>query len=253
MSVFLSHAAGDITFANRLRGDLRKEGVEVLSAEDVVRPGESWIAKIISTIEAADTILAVVSGHLVQSQSSSAEIAIAISEVKNRPTKRIIPVLADKSSELPFFLKDIQYVDLSSEESYRRNLALLIRSLREPPQEDGGGEQLEEKKLDYLHVDRAALDAEVNRYEVRRAEMIQYIITLFRTASISIILAILMSMMAASLFRDAQINSWFLIGVLAGVLASFLAPEVLKKLDDIVAALFKSGEEEKEEKQKNER
>ena len=106
MKVFLSHNHQDKEKVRELANRLKVADIAVWLDEESIHPGDSWADKIQEAIESTDAILIAISRHTSRSQWQSSEIAHAIAARRYRNMK-VIPVLIEQGSELPFFIKDI--------------------------------------------------------------------------------------------------------------------------------------------------
>lgn len=123
--VFLSYDHRDKEVMKQLRADLKKAGVSVWS-DDRLRPGSpNWRKAVASQIEAAKSIVVILSPDAKNSQWVGNELAYA--SVYERP---IYPVLArgNERTAVPIDLITFQRVDISS--GYSQGLSKLIEALQ---------------------------------------------------------------------------------------------------------------------------
>lgn len=128
--VFLSYSFSDKAHVERLRFDLAQHGFAVVAPEDVVEPGESITREIGEAISSADAVAVFLSRASNQSPWVSKEISLALAQQAEGTLKRIVPVLLEPNVEIPPFLRDIKYIDLSSTRDYARNLNTFIQALK---------------------------------------------------------------------------------------------------------------------------
>ncbi len=131
MKVFLSHTSRDREFAEQLTSDLRAAECDVFSYFDAISPGESISEKIATAILESDALIILLSKESAQSPWVSSEIALAKAQIERGARRRILPVVIQKDAELPFFIKDLLYLDLSNEDNYKKNLPRLIQALKQ--------------------------------------------------------------------------------------------------------------------------
>jgi hypothetical protein len=81
-------------------------------------------------IEKADAVLPVLSVASEKSHWMSSELSLAIAEQLTGRRLIIIPVLAERNATPPFFLRDLQWVDLSSEDRVETNIEALFHALQ---------------------------------------------------------------------------------------------------------------------------
>lgn len=131
MRVFISHSAGDKPFVHRLKQAFAGAGIEAWNADDIA-PGADWTNEVKHAIESADVVLPVISAKTEKSHFAKLELSFALAERFAGGRKRIIPVLADRKAEVPFFVKNLNWIDLSSEDLFRENIGRLVSALQHP-------------------------------------------------------------------------------------------------------------------------
>lgn len=129
MDVFLSYAAADRRMADRLASDLAKKGLSVWTDREQLRPGANIVESITKAIQGTSNFIVLVSSKTANSPWLSSELAVALASKGERPGRRIIPAIVEAGTELPPFLRTFQALDLSTEDSYKKNLPLLVDSL----------------------------------------------------------------------------------------------------------------------------
>lgn len=174
MNVFISHSSADKAFAQRLADALRARSIDVWSATDI-RPGDDFSQAITDAISKADAVIPVISRTSAESPAVAAEIALAVANRIEGSRKRIVPVLADRSADAPFFLRDLQWVDLSDSLKFNENLEKVISGL--PLGEPFSPNRVEGFKMrgEWIRVQRDVLEAEVKALEVSHARQSRYI------------------------------------------------------------------------------
>jgi hypothetical protein len=162
-----------------------------------------------------------------ESQWQTSEIAFAVAAQKRDVSKRIIPVLIDKKAEVPFFLKNLLYSDLSDADAYRRNFPQLVRAILRKPDDSLNAEQIQRLQIESLRAQQALL----------REKEVAF--TRSKATRMTSVLVALVSMIAASLtlltglFGSVKLGHRtidFLIGAAAGILASIIAVLVTRVL-----------------------
>jgi hypothetical protein len=164
MRVFISHSAADERFVHRFKKALSDRGLEVWTAEQI-QPGQSWSAHVKSVIEKADAVIPVLSEASEKSQWMASEISLAIAEQLSGRRLIIIPVLADRKAEPPFFIRDLQWVDLSSEDRFRTNIEVLIRALQSGIEGTPSQSQILASRRDLLEAQKRLLEEEMKSRE----------------------------------------------------------------------------------------
>jgi TIR domain len=130
MRVFLSYSKDGAELARRLARDLSKHGIDVMTPDSVIQPGEPWAQGVADTIDSSDSVVSIIAGDSAEDESQSAEVALAAAGA--RRGKRVIPVLSSKKAQLPYFLRQFQNVDLSDPRFYEPNVGRLIEALKSP-------------------------------------------------------------------------------------------------------------------------
>jgi hypothetical protein len=135
MKIFLSHTSSDKEFAEKLASDLRAAGCDVFTYFDTIAIGDSIAEKIATGILDSDVMILLLSKKSAQSSWVTSEIALARAQIERGKRKYIFPIVIQKDSEIPFFIKDLLYLDLSDNDEYRKNMPLLIKTLRQTEEE----------------------------------------------------------------------------------------------------------------------
>ena len=233
MRVFISYSHKDKDIVRQIADGLRQHGVEVWLDEDLIAPGEKWIDKINEAVEGSDAILVIMSRNTAGSRFQASEIAFAIATQRKDPGKWIIPVLVDKQADVPFFLKDISYCDLSSEDQYAKNFSSLIQTLSRPPR-SGHDVRVSDRRL----IEAIKAEKEILRHDLEALDRKKAVWTSTVLGAIASVLAALVTFTVGTfstvkwmvnIFRE-----WgdFLSGLLVGslcVLVAFLVAKQLQK------------------------
>ncbi len=190
MNVFISHAATDRAFAQRLASALKEHDIDVWSAAEI-RPGDNFAKAITDAVSRADVIIPILSRASAGSPAVTAEIAMAVASRLEGGRKRIVPVLADRSVEAPFFLRDLQWVDLSDDEKFSHNLAKLLSGL--PSDQSLGSDETQSLKRrgEWLRLQRVVLEAESEAMEIGLRRQFRYITRTLVAASVVGLLGVL--------------------------------------------------------------
>lgn len=126
MKVFISYAAQDETEANKIKHLLQYYNKEISFTLPVINDGENIMHSIGNAIKDSDAVLFIISKHTKKNEWATQEISIASFYHAER-NLNVIPVVIDKDSEIPFFLKNMVYFDLSSGEDYETKIKKLSR------------------------------------------------------------------------------------------------------------------------------
>ena len=130
-SVFISHSSQDKQFVRQLASDLTAAGIRVWIDEAEIRIGDSLVAKISEAIDQADYVIAILSRNSVQSQWMQREIQMALTQEIDEKTKVLLPAVID-NVEIPAFLQDKLYLDLSSADKYAAGVRELVAAIESP-------------------------------------------------------------------------------------------------------------------------
>ncbi len=122
--IFLSYARVDSQFALRLAQDLRAAGAAVWIDQLDILPGQRWDTAVQTALEAAPTLLLLLSPASCASDNVMDEVSFAISK-----TKRVVPVLYQQC-DIPFRLARLQWVNFK--DNYNQGLIDLLKVLKSP-------------------------------------------------------------------------------------------------------------------------
>ncbi len=111
MRIFLSYVQADKELARKLGARLEKEGFDVWDRERDVLPGDNWALKAGEALEAADSLVVIVSPDSVNSEMVHREIQYALGDMKKEG--RVFAVLARPTEDLPWILKMFQVLHAS--------------------------------------------------------------------------------------------------------------------------------------------
>ena len=103
--IFISYSTSDLELVNELVKHLQDPSVEVFVAEYSINPGEKLNDSIIRAIKSCDHFVLLWSKNARSSEYVSQEIALALNNDKN-----ILPIVLDKGSQLPGFIKDLKFL-----------------------------------------------------------------------------------------------------------------------------------------------
>ncbi|MFI4997752.1 MAG: toll/interleukin-1 receptor domain-containing protein, partial [Hyphomicrobiales bacterium] len=128
LKVFISYSRRDCgAFAEELLAGLELVGFEPFLDRHDIAAGEDWETRLAGLIQAADTIVYVVSPEAVRSERCAWEVEKATSLAK-----RLIPVvaIAVTEAEVPESLKRLNYIFFNEPHSFARALGELSSALR---------------------------------------------------------------------------------------------------------------------------
>jgi hypothetical protein len=113
MKVFLSFAAADRKWADKLREHLVAAGFDVWDPNREVLPGEDWSAKISAALREAESMVVLVSPEAAESDAVQREIEYALGA--KQYAQRLIPVIIRPTKKLPWILERLQAVRLNND------------------------------------------------------------------------------------------------------------------------------------------
>lgn len=224
MDVFISHSHRDKPIVREIAKRLRQEGIQPWLDEEFIQPGQSWTEGIHRAISNSDALIVVVSRATTESKWQTSEIALSIAQQRANPSKRVIPVVIDKDAELPFFLRDYRYCDLSDDEHLQRNFPQLLRALITPPESRVLPLEIDRARLNELKLQRDFLIAETKMFERKRVVWTTTVLAgLFSVigASAALLAYFLSDTMLELGF--VKVADPFAMGILFGVVSSLLA------------------------------
>jgi TIR domain len=109
-SVFISYARKDgAQLAERLLGDLRREGFDVWLDTREIAGGATWTKKIEEALDKAEVVLALLTSGSYKSEICRAEQLRAL-----RRGKCVIPLLAQRGADIPLHLEAKNYRDFTA-------------------------------------------------------------------------------------------------------------------------------------------
>src|SRR5271166_2160268 len=124
--VFISYARIDgAELAQRLQGDLRNQGYDAWLDKQRIRGGSSWTKEIETALDEADFVLA-----LLTPGSYASEICRAEQLRSLRKGKCVIPLKAQRGTEIPLHLETKNYRDFTTKSNYTKALAELLKDVR---------------------------------------------------------------------------------------------------------------------------
>ncbi len=109
MRIFLSYAQADRRFAQKLASLLRNQGLDVWDPATDVLPGDNWGLKIGDALEMSDAVVVILSPDSAKSVWVQHEIQFALGDPKKEG--RLFPVLARRTTQLPWILKKLNVLD----------------------------------------------------------------------------------------------------------------------------------------------
>jgi len=127
LRVFISYSHEDRDFVSKLVWKLRDEDIDVWIDQFEIMGGESIIASVQTGIENNDVFLVIVSKNSMRSAWVQEELNMIFSKVIEHKSV-VIPILIDKQSVMPIFLRNKRRVDFSR--NFKSGFFLLLKTLR---------------------------------------------------------------------------------------------------------------------------
>lgn len=129
MKVFLSYSSDDHKVAQKVRNFLVHHNVEVFDDKSDIATGANLTASINEAINNSDAVLFFISKSSDKSQWMQQEMSIAVSNKFQGKEIKLIPIVIEKNAEVPFFLKDYVYLDISGTSNFEKAMARLLKGL----------------------------------------------------------------------------------------------------------------------------
>ena len=223
---YISYARQDERIAQRLAQELRDRGLTVFQADRAIAPGESWAARLQEEIAGSDLVFPIISRSSEKSEFFASETALALAEAQKGKTV-VIPVLAERGAELPYFLRRIQALDFTepdSENTQRLLDSLLRFSRNDKTQSPDSFARDAAAQLEALRSSKHSLDVEKAILTERRALWSSTVAV--AVGVLSTVLAALAGFLTLSDFKTFFKNGsdlQFILGVLFGIASSGVA------------------------------
>jgi hypothetical protein len=244
MDVFLGYAHDAAPFASRIRADLMAAEFTVWSVEEDVKPGEDWAEEVSRIIRDARNIIIVLTHLGATSSALTTEIALALATTTDYQDKRLVPILAEPSVELPFFLKRFQALDMSSDDKYAKGLHLLIRTLKERPKSHRYVESTE-GQVNFLRVGEEALRIENEAWQrerlLRSRALFGDVLGMLSAVCLAIVVALMLKTVGP--LQGAWGNP--VVTLVIGAIVGVFAPQASQRLTDVIARLLEESKEAK--------
>jgi hypothetical protein len=126
--VFISHASKDRAIADAIQRCLEEEKYTVFSAKQVL-PGEDWAGQVSAALNKSDAMVVLLSPEAIESPNVLHEISFALGSEKYKG--RVVPVLLRPTENVPWFLKTIQFLDLTKRTNLRAAAERVVGTLHQ--------------------------------------------------------------------------------------------------------------------------
>ncbi len=188
------------------------------------------VERINEAIRQSEAIIIVISKNTPKSQWQSSEIAMAIAAHKIS-SKRIIPIVLDENAEIPFFIKDRLYLDISEFKDFNEIVAKLAKVLQSiPPASSPESEQ--QAAIEKIQIEKEMLAFEKQSFEQKSLLKTQSLLV-----GVASILAATIAVLSFFSTKITDVNLTFLkpifpylIGVASGVISAALVAYFTRKI-----------------------
>lgn len=133
-SVFLSHSSKDKPFVRVLAEQLRRSDIFVWLDEAELFPGDTLNSKIVQGITGIDFLVVVLSPASCTSEWVNYEVRLAINGDLGENKVEVIPIIKE-DCEIPEFLRDKIWADLSKQDTYATEILKIVTKIRRNAQD----------------------------------------------------------------------------------------------------------------------
>jgi TIR domain-containing protein len=232
-TVFISSAASDEGFVQRLSANLESSGIDTTSLAASVSPGDAIADAVTRGIDSADAFIVVLSPRSEKSQWVSTEVAMALATEQRKNRFRVYPVLADSDTELPFFLRDRVYLDMSTIGRFQDALPKLVEAIKAPPKALGNTQESLRRRLEALEIEHASLSAAEELHRASVTERSRLLVSAI--ASVTIVVGTISTLIV---FRGSWTDwlhkaelGWSALAVVASLVTSLISNFVFRRID----------------------
>lgn len=232
MRIFLSYSHEDLEFAERLKSDLEKRGQQIWWDRAEIHPGELWSLRIKDAIEASENVLFIIPPSSKQSLSLTTEVALAVTAKTKNLGKRLVPILTAKSSDIPFFLKHYQALDLSTsdEKEYQAKVDDLVKVLSEEIRSD----DIYDDRAYVINTQESALEMLKKHWDHEQYTSNRWLLLQFMTDSITFIVAtaLLVMLIKSGIIvgKDVPSTLYAIIGAIFGYGIARYIPKTVERV-----------------------
>lgn len=191
MSVFLSYSIKDKEIVDKARNILVHSGISVFDDKADISVGETLSSAVSEALDNADAIIFFISKNSSNSEWFSKELSLAVSNRYQGKGQRILPVVLDSDIEIPFFINDYLYLDLSKSENFEEGINRLTQSLLKSVKPAEPAKELLDKRLS-IELERKIFELkkleyeELNIQKSRQLYFVALIATLFSITGVSV-------------------------------------------------------------------
>jgi hypothetical protein len=235
MKVWITYAYEDKEFVEKLKSFLRQADLEILDVENEILPGDNIVETIYKAISESDIIFVILSKSSSGRQWFSTEIGLIISEIRIHRNKKIIPILKDREAQIPPFINQYQFLDVSDQSKMNSQFEKLLSTLNLRKESTIENKELDKKANEMFMTRDLLLEKEKYEYEKQRNQKQKQISLVFLTTILTTLISILALFLSTSdLFKissNLTISTFItlLIGALLGVIVSVILNLLKKK------------------------
>lgn len=242
MRVFLSHSNEDNDIAQKVRNYLVHQDLDVFDDKSDIATGSNLKASINQAISDSNAVIFFVSKNSEKSQLVQHEISLAVSNRLKGKNVKLIPLVLDANAEIPFFLKDYMYLDLSTQSDFDKSMKKLIEGIKSKHR-TSVREDLDAKVAD-IEIQKAFLELkskeqeEIKKFKTRQMFFVSMMVTLISAIGFSVAL---LGWVAKIEYSDFEWIIAFLVGSIATMFGFTLymrkekssKEEINKKISDL--------------------
>lgn len=236
MKAWITHTIEDNEIVDKLKASLSEAQIEYIDVANEIMPGDNIVESIYQAISSADIIFVILSKASNDRQWFSTEIGLIISEIRNNPNKKVIPILVDKHITPPPFINQYQYLDLTNKEVIDNQIIKLIDVLKTKERKVYSNKNIDDISHRLFLTKEELLRKEKEEYEKQKKQKQRILsVTLVTTLTFATFSIGLFTLIGEySLFKDINTNTFSslligMIGLLAGVIVSLLFERLKNK------------------------
>lgn len=248
MNVFLSHSRDDNQVAQKVRKYLVHHGISVFDDKNDIATGANLTASISEAINTSDAVLFFISKSSDKSQWVRQEMSLAVSNKFHGKDVKLIPIVVEKNAEIPFFLKDYVYLDISGSSNFESSMNKLLEGLT--TEQKTSLEQDLAAKVSNIEIEKEFLKLkslehqEDKKFKTRQMFFVSMIVTLISAIVVSFGF---LGWVAKIEYSNFKWVIGFLVGAIASMAASILymrkemsrKDELIRKIEELHDSLNK--------------
>jgi TIR domain len=191
VQVFLSYSSDDRAVAESIRSALKRQGVDIVPWEQVLKPGTYWASEIGRAIESADAFVVLLSKAAIESEWVQFEIASAIAAEARSDYKRILPILVEPGVRPPALLAPYLAVEATTPDEVDSVAKTFRRILTEAPTTIGKASEREKARQQLDSLRRALEDEETRHDAVTQRDRYRAVVATALVASLGAIIGVI--------------------------------------------------------------